>query len=214
MPSPCRPRPGNAAGTGDVTYMPSPCIIAALRWTCHCTTATDDHCGQFLSYLVNSAFTQPYDSASDTPSDGRLYGWLAVLGLALYIAFIAQGMGPVPWTVNSEIYPQQYRGIWGNMSATVSLDQQFDCVTNILVNRRSSWYMGTVVLAVIVVIVFVPETQGLTFSEVEQIWKHMAWGNNSGWVVAVIATTWRGYSGRDLGLKWFMLIHFGITVTE
>ncbi|KAG9136196.1 hypothetical protein Leryth_003801 [Lithospermum erythrorhizon] len=49
-----------------------------------------------------------------------VYGWVAVLGLALYISFFAPGMGPVPWTVNSEIYPQSYRGICGGMSATVN----------------------------------------------------------------------------------------------
>ncbi|PWA54330.1 inositol transporter 1 [Artemisia annua] len=31
--------------------------------------------------------------------------------IALYIAFFAPGMGPVPWTVNSEIYPKSYRGL-------------------------------------------------------------------------------------------------------
>ncbi|KAL4381807.1 hypothetical protein AHAS_Ahas04G0170400 [Arachis hypogaea] len=40
-------------------------------------------------------------------SENALYGWLAVLGLALYIAFFSPGMGTVPWTVNSEIYPEQ-----------------------------------------------------------------------------------------------------------
>nr|GEZ09705.1 inositol transporter 1 [Tanacetum cinerariifolium] len=68
-------------------------------------------------------------------------GWLAVLGLALYIAFFAPGMGPVPWTVNSEIYPEAYRGICGGMSAT---------------------------------------TKGLTFEEVEKIWKERAYGSSSG----------------------------------
>ncbi|KAJ6370435.1 hypothetical protein OIU76_028667 [Salix suchowensis] len=53
-------------------------------------------------------------------SSNELYGWIAVLGLALYIACFSPGMGPVPWTVNSEIYPEQYRGICGGMSATVN----------------------------------------------------------------------------------------------
>lgn len=52
--------------------------------------------------------------------------------------------------------------------------------------------VGIVVLAVICVIVFIPETQGLTFSVVEQIWKHKAWGNNSGWAVAVIGLLEQG----------------------
>jgi SP family myo-inositol transporter-like MFS transporter 13 len=53
-------------------------------------------------------------------SSNELYGWIAVLGLALCIACFSPGMGPVPWTVNSEIYPEQYRGICGGMSATVN----------------------------------------------------------------------------------------------
>ncbi|KAI4963939.1 hypothetical protein ZWY2020_008648 [Hordeum vulgare] len=47
-------------------------------------------------------------------------GWFAVGGLALYIAFFSPGMGPVPWAVNSEIYPEAYRGMCGGMSATVN----------------------------------------------------------------------------------------------
>uniref|UniRef100_A0A5F9CZD9 Solute carrier family 2 member 13 n=1 Tax=Oryctolagus cuniculus TaxID=9986 RepID=A0A5F9CZD9_RABIT len=33
------------------------------------------------------------------------YSWTALLGLILYLVFFAPGMGPMPWTVNSEIYP-------------------------------------------------------------------------------------------------------------
>ncbi|XP_068958995.1 proton myo-inositol cotransporter isoform X2 [Petaurus breviceps papuanus] len=33
------------------------------------------------------------------------YSWTALLGLILYLIFFAPGMGPMPWTVNSEIYP-------------------------------------------------------------------------------------------------------------
>lgn len=41
------------------------------------------------------------------------YGFLALIGLALYIAAFAPGMGPVPWAVNAEIYPQKLRGLAG-----------------------------------------------------------------------------------------------------
>ncbi|PIA29729.1 hypothetical protein AQUCO_05800082v1 [Aquilegia coerulea] len=49
-----------------------------------------------------------------------IFGWFAVLGLVLYIASFSPGMGPVPWAVNSEIYPGAYRGVCGGMSATVN----------------------------------------------------------------------------------------------
>ena len=32
--------------------------------------------------------------------------WIPILGMMLYLATFAPGMGPVPWTVNAEIYPQ------------------------------------------------------------------------------------------------------------
>ncbi|KAJ6289405.1 hypothetical protein OIU76_025261 [Salix suchowensis] len=118
-------------------------------------------------------------------SSNELFGWIAILGLALYIAFFSPGMGPVPWTVNSEIYPEQYRGICGGMSATVNW------VSNLIVAQTflsvaeavgTGWTFvilaGIAVLAVVFVTVFVPETMGLTFVEVEQIWKERAWGSS------------------------------------
>ena len=113
------------------------------------------------------------------------YGWLAVLGLAMYIAFFAPGMGPVPWTVNSEIYPQEYRGICGGMSAMVNwicsviMSQSFLSVTD-AVGLGGSFLIlaGIAVIAILFVILFVPETKLLTFEEVEQIWKERAYGKD------------------------------------
>lgn len=124
-----------------------------------------------------------------TPSSSTsygLYGWLAVVGLALYIAFFAPGMGPVPWTVSSEIYPEAYRGICGGMSATVNW------ISNIIVTESFLsladaigtgptflMFAGMAVAAFGFVVAFVPETKGLTFDEVERIWKDRASGKGS-----------------------------------
>ncbi|KAK7272823.1 hypothetical protein RIF29_13863 [Crotalaria pallida] len=126
-----------------------------------------------------------YKQSSSPSSSSNVYGWIAVLGLALYIGCFSPGMGPVPWTVNSEIYPEQYRGILGGMSATVCW------VSNLIVSETFLSIadgIGTgatfLILAVIAVVAFlfvlfyVPETKGLTFDEVEVIWKERAWGKN------------------------------------
>lgn len=122
--------------------------------------------------------------AEASGSSNGMYGWLAVFGLAMYIAFFSPGMGPVPWTVNSEIYPEQYRGICGGMSATMNwisnliVAQTFLTIAEAVGTGATFLILaGIAVLAVIFVSVFVPETKGLTFVEVEQIWKERAWGS-------------------------------------
>ncbi|XP_057958102.1 inositol transporter 1 isoform X2 [Malania oleifera] len=118
-------------------------------------------------------------------SSGGIYGWIAILGLALYIAFFSPGMGPVPWTVNSEIYPESYRGVCGGMSATVNwisnliVAQSFLSIAD-AAGMGPTFLIFTViaVLAFVFVFVFVPETKGLTFEEVEKMWKARAWGSS------------------------------------
>jgi len=118
-------------------------------------------------------------------STNEVYGWLAVIGLGLYIGFFSPGMGPVPWTINSEIYPEEYRGICGGMAATVCW------ISNLIVSESflsiaeaigiASTFLIIAVIAVVAflfVLLYVPETQGLTFDEVELIWKERAWGKN------------------------------------
>lgn len=114
---------------------------------------------------------------------GTNLGWIAVLGLALYIAFFSPGMGPVPWAVNSEIYPEAYRGVCGGMSATVNwvsnliVSQTFlSLVTVVGTGGTFLIIAGVAVVAFIFVALFVPETKGLSFEEVESLWKERAWG--------------------------------------
>lgn len=120
-------------------------------------------------------------------------GWVAVLGLALYIAFFAPGMGPVPWTVNSEIYPESYRGICGGMSATVNwvsnlvVAQSFLSVAEVVGTSWTFLILAAIAVAAFgFVFLFVPETKGLSFEEVEKIWKERAWGKSSSHLESLI----------------------------
>ena len=131
-----------------------------------------------LIILAMAFLLQPSDSVTG------VYGWLAVLGLALYIAFFAPGMGPVPWTVNSEIYPEAYRGLCGGMSATVNWISNLIVAQSFLSIAEATGVgptflilAGIAVAAFIFVAVFIPETKGLSFEEVERIWQERAKGN-------------------------------------
>ncbi|TKY59819.1 inositol transporter 2 [Spatholobus suberectus] len=104
------------------------------------------------------------------------FGWLAIVGLALYIIFFSPGMGTVPWVVNSEIYPLRYRGICGGMASTSNwvsnliVAQSFLSLTQAI---GTSWtfmiFIFITVAAIIFVVIFVPETKGLPMEEVEKM---------------------------------------------
>ena len=104
------------------------------------------------------------------------YGWVALIGLALYIIFFSPGMGTVPWVVNSEIYPLRYRGICGGIASTTCwicnliVAQSFLSLTEAIGTAFTFMIFGIIaVVAIIFVIIFVPETKGLPIEEVEKM---------------------------------------------
>jgi SP family myo-inositol transporter-like MFS transporter 13 len=104
------------------------------------------------------------------------YGWLALLGLALYIIFFSPGMGTVPWIVNSEIYPLRYRGVCGGAAATanwvsnLAVAQSFLSLTEAIGTSWTFLIFGALsVAALAFVLVCVPETKGLPIEEVEKM---------------------------------------------
>ncbi|XP_068661413.1 inositol transporter 1-like [Aristolochia californica] len=148
-----------------------------------------------LGILSGAFFLQTFNTMSGLCSTHDLqdeckagaFGWFAVGGLALYIAFFSPGMGPVPWAVNSEIYPEAYRGVCGGMSATVNWISNLIVAQTFLsiaaaVGTAATFLIlaGVGVLAFAFVVAFVPETKGLSFDQVERLWKERAWGNVNG----------------------------------
>lgn len=104
------------------------------------------------------------------------YGWLALIGLALYIIFFSPGMGTVPWIVNSEIYPLRFRGVCGGIAATANwisnliVAQSFLSLTEAIGTSWTFLIFGVIsVIALFFVLIFVPETKGLPIEEVEKM---------------------------------------------
>ncbi|CAJ1935669.1 unnamed protein product [Sphenostylis stenocarpa] len=103
-------------------------------------------------------------------------GWLAIMGLALYIIFFSPGMGTVPWVVNSEIYPLRYRGICGGLASTTCwvsnlvVSQSFLSLTVAIGTAWTFMLFGFVAfIGIFFVLIFVPETKGVPMEEVEQM---------------------------------------------
>lgn len=165
----------NAAGTVAGIFLIDRCGRRTLALT--------SLAGVFVSLLVLGGAFSLHSSNVSSNLGATKYGWFAVVGLAMYILSFSPGMGPVPWAVNSEIYPEAYRGVGGGMSATVNwvsnliVAQSFLSVVS-LVGTSVTFFIiaGIAVLAFVFVVVYVPETKGLSFEQVDRLWKERAWG--------------------------------------
>lgn len=182
---PAFPYSGNAS-----TFEFPPTCTGCLQANCgFCAAAKDemlpgncftytDNAGHVCQNLARSWFTR------GCPSD---YGWLALLGLVLYLLAFAPGMGPVPWTVNSEIYSLQDRGVCGGIAATANwisnfvIAQTFLSLTDALgTSKTFLLFAGLAVAALLFVLCYLPETKGLSFEQVELLFKSRE--NSSSWM--------------------------------
>lgn len=104
------------------------------------------------------------------------YSWMAVLGLALFVIGFAPGLGPMPWTVNSEIYPMWARG------TAISLATAVNWIANLIVSftfltlienitSYGTFYMftGISIVGMTVLYFMLPETKNKTLEEVEEL---------------------------------------------
>lgn len=163
--------------------------INGRAWDCmKCLKASPDcgFCASATDKLLPGACLISNDTVKDTcHQESRLwytrgcpskYGWLALIGLALYIIFFSPGMGTVPWIVNSEIYPLRFRGVCGGIAATANwisnliVAQSFLSLTQAIGTSWTFLIFGVIsVVALLFVLVCVPETKGLPIEEVEKM---------------------------------------------
>ncbi|CAL5411717.1 unnamed protein product [Camellia sinensis] len=165
---------------------------SAANWDCmKCLKASSPDCGFCSSstdkpiQLLPGSCLISNDTVKDMCDGDRLwytrgcpskYGWLAIIGLALYIIFFSPGMGTVPWIVNSEIYPLRFRGICGGIAATANwisnliVSESFLTLTQAIGTSWTFLIFGVIsVVALFFVLICVPETKGLPIEEIEKM---------------------------------------------
>jgi SP family galactose:H+ symporter-like MFS transporter len=105
-------------------------------------------------------------------------GDLAVVGLMLYVASFAIGLGPVFWLLISEIYPLKVRGLAmsiaseANWGSNLIIALTFLTLVQVLGQSGTFWLYALVgVGAWIFAFLLVPETKGKTLEEIEEHWR-------------------------------------------
>lgn len=124
--------------------------------------------GRCMNRTLDSGLVWAYNFCPSSSS------WVVLLGLILYLAFFAPGMGPMPWTVNSEIYPLWARSTGNACSAGVNwtfnvlVSLTFLHVAQYLTYYGAFFlYSALVILALVFVLALLPETRGLRLEDME-----------------------------------------------
>ncbi|KAM6985353.1 proton myo-inositol cotransporter-like [Aplochiton taeniatus] len=104
------------------------------------------------------------------------YSWVVLLGLVLYLACFAPGMGPMPWTINSEIYPLWARSTGNACSAGVNwtfnvlVSVTFLHVAQCLTYYGAFFlYSSMALLGFLFIYGCLPETKGRRLEEIESL---------------------------------------------
>ncbi|CAC5420088.1 SLC2A13 [Mytilus coruscus] len=106
------------------------------------------------------------------------YSILGLIGLIIYLMAFAPGMGPMPWTINSEIYP-----LWARSTCT-AISTSFNWIFNLTVSLSfltlteqitkygTYWlFVGIVIIGFIIIYAALPETKGKKLEEVQALFE-------------------------------------------
>lgn len=138
---------------------------------------SSSHGSCHLSKLANSTFTFVTRLCPSTTRDGISFNtWLVLGGLVGYLAVFAPGIGPMPWAINSEIYPMWARGIC--YSIATSVNWLFNLIVSLtfislseLITTHGSFYLYAILSSIGWLLLFwkLPETRGRSLEEVTQL---------------------------------------------
>lgn len=169
--------PGYVSAQSPATWNCMTCLKSTSDCAFCASQGNELHPGACLSntHLLKDACHREHRVFFTEGCPSKL-GFLAVIFLGAYIISFSPGMGTVPWIINSEIYPLQYRGIGGGIAAVANwtsnliVSETFLTLTQALGSSGTFLlFAGFAVIGLVLIFFLVPETKGLPIEEVEHM---------------------------------------------
>jgi SP family galactose:H+ symporter-like MFS transporter len=122
-------------------------------------------------------FMDGADTSGNTTTGPTTAGLVTLVALVVFIASFAFSLGPVVWTVISEIFPTRVRGramavaTAVNWGAAWLVSQFFLTLVDSIGSSATFWlFAAFAAIAYVWIWKRVPETKGRTLEEIEQVW--------------------------------------------
>ncbi|XP_047497112.1 facilitated trehalose transporter Tret1-like [Penaeus chinensis] len=163
-------------------------IVGSVRLACNCVAVVLMHSlrrkpmlsiGIILTSLSGASMAA-FFYLQNSDYDVSSLGWLPITALSAFTIGYAVSVGPLCWLLSVEVLPGSVRSIGcGTTNA-------FQAISSFLIsmsfpNFKSAigihgvfWsYAGSALLCMILVVIFIPETQGKTIKEIENYWGNL-----------------------------------------
>lgn len=132
--------------------------------------------GNCAAGIINTNFVFANHICPSMSQGIGLNTWLVLTGLILYLAAFAPGMGPMPWTINSEIYPMWARSFCYSIATSVMwvfnllISLTFISLTE-LITTHGAFYMYAVISTGSWLLLFwmLPETRGRSLEDISSL---------------------------------------------
>ena len=141
--------------------------------------------GSVLDYTTNIAdrgrcYSVDADNMTVTTFDycPSKYAWLTLATLVMFIGSFSPGIGPVPWTVNAEIYPNWARSVATSISTSLNwfvnivVAVTFLHLSKYLSRHGLFWFYGGIAIGGwVFIFLLLPETKGISLEQTEELFK-------------------------------------------
>lgn len=128
-------------------------------------------------FAVGGAFLALDENATNAGTTPSTVGIITLISLVVFIASFAFSMGPIVWTIISEIYPSRVRGravsvaTAANWAAAFLVSQFFLSLIDWIGSTATFWLFAFFsILAYVWIWRYVPETKGRSLEEIQDLW--------------------------------------------